>query len=280
MRNDIKTMPELPEVETTLRGIKPHILNQTISHVIVRQAQLRWPIQSDINHKVKNKIVRDVSRIGKYLLLKTDTGTLIFHLGMSGNLRIFTTPLPAKKHDHVDIIFKHHAILRLNDPRRFGAFLWTQDNPNQHPLLKDLGPEPLSKQFSPHYLWARAQKCKVPIKSFIMNSKIVVGVGNIYANEALFDAGIHPCQSANSISLVKYSALVKSIKKILRKAIKQGGTTLKDFVDSTGKPGYFSMHLKVYGRNNMPCVSCKKTLKEMRLGQRSTFYCTACQTLS
>lgn len=279
MRNDINIMPELPEVETTLRGITPHILNQTIRQVIVRQAKLRWPIQSDINQLVRGKTVHSITRAGKYLLLTTQTGTMIFHLGMSGNLRIFTASTSPKKHDHVDIVFSNQVILRLNDPRRFGAFLWTTNDPRKHVLLAYLGPEPLSKQFSAKYLWALAQKRKVPVKAFIMDSKTVVGVGNIYANEALFDARIHPHQLACSISLLQYTALIKSIKKILRKAIQQGGTTLKDFVDSTGKPGYFSMQLKVYGKSRRPCVQCKTEIEETRLGQRSTFYCPLCQKL-
>lgn len=280
MRNDINIMPELPEVEITLRGIKPHILNQTISHVIVRHPSLRWPIEPNINQLVKEQVVQQVLRVGKYLLLKTAAGTMILHLGMSGSLRIFTTPTPPNKHDHVDIVFANHVTLRLHDPRRFGAFLWTTEDPVKHPLLTHLGPEPLSKQFSTDYLWALAQKRKVPIKSFIMNSKIVVGVGNIYANEALFDAGIHPNQAVYSIPKQKFAILVQSIKKILRKAIKQGGTTLKDFVDSTGKKGYFRVHLKVYGREKLPCLVCKTAIKEIRLGQRGTFYCPICQKAS
>jgi formamidopyrimidine-DNA glycosylase len=277
MRNDINIMPELPEVEITLRGIKPHILNQTIFHIVVRYPSLRFPIEPNINQLVKEQTVQQVMRIGKYLLLNTAAGTMILHLGMSGSLRIFTTPTPPKKHDHVDIVFANHVTLRLHDPRRFGAFLWTTEDPTKHPLLMHLGPEPLSKQFSTEYLWALAEKRKVSIKSFIMNSKVVVGVGNIYANEALFDAGIHPEQAAHSISKQKITLLVQSIKKILRKAIKQGGTTLKDFVDSTGKKGYFRVHLKVYGRGKQPCLICKTTIKEIRLGQRSTFYCPSCQ---
>jgi formamidopyrimidine-DNA glycosylase len=277
MRKDINIMPELPEVEVTLRGIKPHILNQTVSQVIVRHPSLRWPIEPNINQLVRKQKILQVVRAGKYLLLTTAAGTMILHLGMSGSLRIFTTPTTPKKHDHVDIVFSNHLILRLNDPRRFGAFLWTTQDPMKHPLLISLGPEPLSIKFSTDYVWALAQKRKVSVKSFVMNSKIVVGVGNIYANEALFDAGINPNQSADSIPKQKFAALVKSIKKILRKAIKQGGTTLKDFVDSSGKKGYFRVHLKVYGRSGFPCYVCMDPIEECRQEQRSTFYCPTCQ---
>lgn len=271
-------MPELPEVETTLRGIKPHIILQMIKQIRVRQYQLRWPIIPEINHKVKGKIIHAVERRGKYLLLKTHSGTLILHLGMSGSLRILTSPTPPGKHDHVDVELKNNVLLRFNDPRRFGALLWTEEDPLQHILLAGLGPEPLTQQFSAHYLWQRAQQRKTAIKLFIMDSKIVVGVGNIYANEALFAAGISPVATAQQISLESYTRLVKCIKKILRAAIKQGGTTLKNFANSDGKPGYFKFHLQAYGRNGLPCVICQTPLKEIRLGQRSTVYCPQCQS--
>lgn len=270
-------MPELPEVETTLCGIKPHITQQTITKIVVRHHGLRWPIISNINHIVKNQVITQVQRRGKYLLLKTDLGTMILHLGMSGSLRILTHFIPAGKHDHLDIAFANKKILRLNDPRRFGAFLWTTEDPCKHPLLAHLGPEPLTKNFSGNYLWQRAQGRKVAIKSFIMNNKIVVGVGNIYATEALFYAGIHPETSANKIHLEHYNILAKCIKTLLRKAIKQGGTTLKNFVDSKGNPGYFNLYLKAYGREGKPCITCQTILEEIRLGQRSSVYCPLCQ---
>jgi formamidopyrimidine-DNA glycosylase len=270
-------MPELPEVETVLRGIKPHIIQQPIKNVIVRQSQLRWPIISNINHKVKNQTIIAIERRGKYLLLKMHTGTLILHLGMSGSLRIITIPIQANKHDHVDIELGNKKILRFNDPRRFGALLWTQEDPLQHSLLAHLGPEPLTPAFSATYLWQRAQGRKTAIKLLIMDSKIVVGVGNIYANEALFASNISPTAPAEKISLERYKILVKNIKKILRAAIKQGGTTLKNFADSDGKPGYFKFHLKAYGRSGLPCIICKTLLEEIRLGQRSTVFCPKCQ---
>lgn len=270
-------MPELPEVETTLRGIKPYTENQKITALIVRHHGLRWPTPRNINKLLENQTVTSIDRRGKYLLFRTTKGTIILYLGMSGSLRVLTHPTPAGKHDHVDMEFANHKILRLTDPRRFGAFLWTEKDPYLHPLLKHLGPEPLGKEFTGHYLWERAQKRKAPIKSFIMDSKIVVGVGNIYATEALFAAGIHPASAAGKISEARFEMLVKEIKNILRNAIKKGGTTLKDFLKSDGKPGYFSQHLRVYGRAGLPCVNCKTELQELRLGQRSTVFCSKCQ---
>ena len=270
-------MPELPEVETTLRGITPYIKNQKIEEVTLRHLQLRWPVNPLIQTALQGHVISTLSRRGKYLLLTTASGTLILHLGMSGSLRIVTANVTPQKHDHVDIAFQNKKILRLTDPRRFGAVLWTTDDPHEHTLLKNLGPEPLSRQFTKHYLWQCAQGRKMPVKAFIMDSSIVVGVGNIYATEALFAAGIHPKTPAGKISRAHYKKCVEAIKKILRAAIKQGGTTLKDFLNSDGKPGYFKFHLKAYGRAGLPCVQCKTTLKEIRLGQRSSVYCPRCQ---
>lgn len=270
-------MPELPEVETTLRGIEPHVLKQKITHVTVRQHGLRWPIPAHLANTLKNQTILRAERRAKYLLLETATGTLIVHLGMSGSLRILTHPQPAGKHDHLDIEFANHKTLRYTDPRRFGAVLWTTEDPMQHALLKDLGPEPLSKNFSGNYLWKRAQGRKIPVKSFLMDNKVVVGVGNIYAAESLFAAKINPKTPAENISAERYATLVEAVKTILRKAIKHGGTTLKDFVDSDGKPGYFSLQLKVYGREGLPCVVCGTKLKAIKQGQRTTVYCEKCQ---
>jgi len=270
-------MPELPEVETTLKGIEPHVIHQKIMEVTIRHFGLRWPIAANIKQILTHLRIDQLERRGKYLLFKTSKGTLILHLGMSGRLRIVTAETPVQKHDHVDIEFGNHKILRFTDPRRFGAFLWTQEDPAEHELLKHLGPEPLSQDFSGHYLWEKSRSRKVAIKAFIMDSKVVVGVGNIYATEALFAAGIHPKLAAGKISASRYDLLAKEIKKILRSAIKQGGTTLKDFVNSEGKPGYFKLQLKAYGRKGLACVNCGTKMKEIRLGQRSTVYCPTCQ---
>jgi len=270
-------MPELPEVETTLRGIKPHIEHQLIKDIIIRHYQLRWPVPRDLQDKLKHKKIKKIERRAKYLLISVAEGTIILHLGMSGSLRILAQPLLPKKHDHIDIEFENKKILRFTDPRRFGAFLWTEEDPALHPLLKNLGPEPLDKSFSAQYLLKRAQGRKVPVKSFIMDNKIVVGVGNIYATEALFIAGINPKHPADKISLEQYKKLVKTIKAVLLYAIKQGGTTLKDFLNSDGKPGYFINKLKAYGRAGLSCVKCHTTLKSIYIGQRNTVYCEKCQ---
>lgn len=272
-------MPELPEVETTCRGITPHIQQQTILQVIIRQAQLRWPVPAALIAELPTQRVENISRRGKYLLLHITRGTLIIHLGMSGNLRILPSDTLAQKHDHVDILFANGVCLRFNDPRRFGCVLWTDADPAQHSLLKKLGPEPLSTDFNGAYLLQAANKHKIAIKNFIMNSQIVVGVGNIYANEALFMAGIHPKHAAGRITAEQYDHLAKAIKKILTAAIKQGGTTLRNFITSDGKPGYFKQRLKVYGRGKLPCVTCTTPLREIRLGQRSTVFCVQCQSL-
>lgn len=270
-------MPELPEVETTRRGITPHIKNNTISNIIVRNRSLRWPIPTGLKTKLKDQVIRSVSRRAKYLLITTDKGTLILHLGMSGSLRILPIDEAVDKHDHFEIQFIDGSCLRLRDPRRFGAVLWTRDNPGDHKLLASLGPEPLDKAFNAELLYEKSRKRKTTIKQFIMDAKIVVGVGNIYASESLFLASINPKKQAGRITKAQANELAAAIKKILKNAIKQGGTTLKDFKSSDGKPGYFQQKLKVYDRKNEPCVKCKKPIKHITLGQRSTFYCTHCQ---
>lgn len=270
-------MPELPEVETTLRGIKPPIINQAISDVIIRHSRLRWPIPTHLKEKLMNQVVLNVKRRGKYLLIQFPTGTLILHLGMSGRLSILSSSSAAKKHDHVDLCFANHIVIRFTDPRRFGAILWTEEDPKEHLLLKELGPEPLTRAFNAHYLWQRARNKKVSIKAFIMDSKIVVGVGNIYATEALFQAHLHPQTPASKISLAQLEKLVFAIKIVLKQAIQKGGTTLKDFMKSDGSPGYFSVELKVYGRQGKPCPRCHTLLKSTRIAQRSTVFCPTCQ---
>ena len=271
-------MPELPEVETTRRGIKPYIKGLQIKKILVRQHRLRWPVPEDINDKFAGSVIRDVGRRAKYLLLETNNGTLIIHLGMSGCLRVINKTIPPTgKHDHVDIMLSNDILLRYTDPRRFGAILTTQEPINEHDLLKKLGPEPLSDDFTGKQLFAMSRGRTQAIKTFIMNSHIVAGVGNIYATESLFKAGIRPNRSCGSVSLNKYNLLADSIIEILNKAIEAGGTTLKDFVGSNGKPGYFKQQLKVYGQGHKPCKQCGTIITEIRQGGRSTCFCKRCQ---
>jgi len=270
-------MPELPEVETTCRGIAPHIVGQTIKQLIIRQPQLRWPVPETLNKVLSGLEIRSVTRRAKYLLFTTDAGTMLIHLGMSGSLRIMSAGQVHGKHDHIDFIFNNGTMLRFNDTRRFGAVLWTDAPVQNHPLLKDLGPEPLLEEFNGELLFKRANNRKVPVKSFIMDSHVVVGIGNIYANEALFMAGILPSRQAGSISLVSYEKLVECVRTILERSITQGGTTLRDFVNEAGKPGYFKQQLNVYGRANQPCINCLEPLTEIRMANRTTVFCKTCQ---
>ncbi|MBE0470541.1 MAG: bifunctional DNA-formamidopyrimidine glycosylase/DNA-(apurinic or apyrimidinic site) lyase [Methyloprofundus sp.] len=271
-------MPELPEVETTLRGISPHIKHQSVTQVIIRQPKLRWPIPSDLAERLEQQELKSLSRRAKYLLLHFDTGTLLIHLGMSGSLRVVADSTPAAKHDHVDIAFANHKAIRLTDPRRFGSVLWLGKDPFKHSLLSKLGPEPLSDNLTGEYLYAKSRDKKVNIKQFLMNQSIVTGIGNIYCTEVLFFAGIRPTRAAGNIALKRYQMLVTHIKRILQTAIEQGGTTLRDFVGSDGKPGYFKQELSVYGRSGLPCRQCKQTLIEIKQANRTTVYCQRCQT--
>jgi formamidopyrimidine-DNA glycosylase len=271
-------MPELPEVETTRRGIEPYLVQQTIAEIIIRDHRLRWPIDLTLPKYLPGQTIQQISRRGKYLLLHCTDGVLIIHLGMSGNLRILKNHSAADKHDHVDIILTNGICLRFNDPRRFGCVLWTDTNPLLHPLLKNLGPEPLTKSFNSNYLYQNSRDRSAAIKLFIMDAKIVVGVGNIYANEALFQAGIHPKKAAKKIHKESYEKLTQTIKHVLKAAIKQGGTTLRNFITSDGQPGYFKQHLQVYDRGGLPCLQCQTKLREIRLGQRATVYCPKCQS--
>ncbi|MFT6218007.1 MAG: formamidopyrimidine-DNA glycosylase [Cycloclasticus pugetii] len=270
-------MPELPEVETTRRGIAPHIEGKQVSQVIVRQAKLRWPVSPEVSTLLPGLCINHVKRRAKYLLLETDKGTLIIHLGMSGSLRIVQASTTPEKHEHIDIIFSNNTCLRYKDPRRFGSLLWSTDVIENHKLIQHLGPEPLSDAFNIDDFYPKAQLKKTPIKSFIMDGQVVVGVGNIYASEALFQAGIRPKRAANKVSKKRLINLVFAIKKILAQAIQQGGTTLKDFVNSDGNPGYFQQTLNVYGQKDKPCPRCKAPIKQIIIAQRSTFYCTHCQ---
>ena len=269
-------MPELPEVETSRRGIEPYCLGQKIVQVIIRQQKLRWPIEANLSTLLSGKVVNAVTRRGKYLLLEFVNDALMIHLGMSGSLKILRKSEPAGKHDHVDVVFGNGCILRYNDPRRFGSFIYNTES-TKHSLLAKLGPEPLTSEFDKNYLYSVCQSRKAPIKSVIMNSHVVVGVGNIYAQESLFLAGIHPNRSANKISMARIAVLAETIKKVLEIAIQAGGSSLKDFTSAQGKPGYFQHEFKVYGRAGESCVTCKRPLKHLALGQRTTTYCGFCQ---
>lgn len=269
-------MPELPEVEVCRLGILPHIIDQQVSGVAIRTPKLRWPIPNEVKSLV-GETVQSVERRSKYLLVQFKTGTLLLHLGMSGTVRIVDATVALKKHDHFDLIFAHGKVLRLNDPRRFGAVLWFAGKVDEQGILSKLGPEPLSDDFAYGYLFQKAKSRTVLIKTFLMNNAIVVGVGNIYANEALFKAGILPTTSAGKITRKRLDNLTDIIKEVLAAAIKQGGTTLKDFTQSDGKPGYFAQELMVYGRAGQPCLVCKTQLEEIRQAGRSSVFCPKCQ---
>lgn len=269
-------MPELPEVETTRRGIAPHCEGHTIQRVTIRNRSLRWPIPRELDDNLTGATIHSVERRAKYLLLRVDNGSAIVHLGMSGSLRVITDDAPLMTHDHVELELDSGVRLRFNDPRRFGCWLWSVA-PDQHPLLASLGPEPLAPEFTGALLFRLSRGKQTPVKSFIMDNHVVVGVGNIYANEALFKAGIHPRRKAGRISLDRYNHLVAAIRETLSAAILMGGTTLRDFVNSEGKPGYFAQSLLVYGRASLPCEECGAPLKEIRMNQRSTVYCGRCQ---
>jgi formamidopyrimidine-DNA glycosylase len=270
-------MPELPEVVVTLKGLIPHITGKRVSKVVVREPRLRWPVPGDLSEQLCGKVLIDSRQRAKYLLFHFDHGHLMIHLGMSGNLRIVQAGTPPAKHDHVDISFEDGVQLRFTDPRRFGSVLWLSGEPEQHKLLNHLGPEPFDPVFDGNYLYRLSRGKTVSVKQFLMDNKVVVGVGNIYANESLFLSGIRPKKAAGRISRKTYEALSENAKTVLKRAIEQGGTTLKDFVGNEGKPGYFKQELYVYGRGGMPCLRCKTLLKEIRLGQRSSVYCALCQ---
>ena len=270
-------MPELPEVETTVNGIKPWLESKSIKKINVYNPSLRWKIPSDLAKKYLNHSIKKIERRAKYILIHLESqATLILHLGMSGSLRILTDPSELQKHDHFELITEDGITLRFNDPRRFGCVLDTK-NYLEHKLIKLLGPEPLTEEFDGKYLKAKSKNKTKAVKNFIMDGHVVVGVGNIYASEALFMAGIHPNKQAGKVSLQKYKVLVEKIKIVLSLAIQAGGTTLKDFINSDGKPGYFSQQLQVYARKDQPCITCNQPIKQITIGQRSTFYCSKCQ---
>ena len=270
-------MPELPEVETVCRGLKPLIVGQTIERIVVRVAKLRWPVSPELRLVLPRQVVKSVSRRAKYILIEVETGVILIHLGMSGVVRIVDVDTPLQKHDHVDLVFDNGTCLRMNDPRRFGSWLWSDGSIDDHPRLRHLGPEPLSDAFNALTLHQLSQSRRVAVKNFIMDQKVVVGVGNIYASEALFRAGIDPMLPAGQIRLSRYKKLVSEIKSVLAEAIEQGGTTIRDFTSADGSPGYFVQKLMVYGREEQPCVTCSEPIRNRRLGGRSSFYCPKCQ---
>ncbi|SFL01116.1 DNA-(apurinic or apyrimidinic site) lyase [Nitrosomonas aestuarii] len=282
-------MPELPEVEVTRLGIAPYLEKRRITGVVIRNPRLRWPIPDDLNDRLKGQIIHAITRRAKYLLFECGIGTLILHLGMSGSLRLLSNgSMPCAesgdslvdrpgKHDHFDLIVEDQTILRLRDPRRFGAVLWQSGNTLQHPLLVNLGPEPLVPDFCATRLYESTRARKSSIKSILMNNQVVVGIGNIYANEALFHAKINPRTAACRIGLSRYEKLVQNIKAVLQKAIEAGGSSLRDFVNSDGNPGYFQQQYWVYGRAGMTCRDCGSVIKQIKQNQRSSFYCPVCQ---
>lgn len=271
-------VPELPEVETTLRGIAPYVSHTRIRQVIVRETRLRWPIAEDLRQNLEGATIGEPWRRGKYLLLPIgESGALMIHLGMSGSLRVVDPDLAPRKHDHVDFVLETGRALRFHDPRRFGCILFTE-TPHQHPLLRDLGPEPFDPVFDGQYLHQQARKRKTSVKAFIMDSHTVVGVGNIYASESLFGAGISPMRAAGNIALARYERLAQTIRMVLSASIAQGGTTLRDFVNATGSPGYFRQTLNVYEREGEPCRVCETPVRMARQAQRATYWCPRCQT--
>ena len=270
-------MPELPEVETTRRGLQPHIVGKTIKQVVLRRDSLRWPIPFDIVEQLPSQKILGIERRAKYLLMHTKAGSALWHLGMSGSMRVLNSDAEIGKHDHVDIVLSGHKIIRYTDPRRFGCLLWQAPN-ETHPLLQKLGPEPLTDAFSGAYLFTKSRHKHVAVKSFLMDQSVVVGVGNIYAAESLFRAGISPLREAGSISKARYEKLALAAKEILAAAIERGGTTLRDFINPDSEPGYFEQELFVYGREGLPCKQCGRALRDSRLNNRAGAWCGYCQT--
>ncbi|HJV06246.1 MAG TPA: bifunctional DNA-formamidopyrimidine glycosylase/DNA-(apurinic or apyrimidinic site) lyase [Chromobacteriaceae bacterium] len=269
-------MPELPEVETTRRGVAPHLTGATVRDVIVRDSRLRWPVPPDLAATLTGLTVRSVTRRAKYLIIGFDSGCLLVHLGMSGSLRVVAADTPPEKHDHVDLVLGEQAV-RYRDPRRFGAMLWHVGPLEQHPLLAKLGPEPLTDDFDGATLYAASRKKDSAIKLMLMDNHVVVGVGNIYANESLFHAGIRPTRAAQRLSRRDCDRLAAEIKRVLARAIEAGGSSLRDFVHADGKPGYFQQTYMVYGRAEQPCRQCGTPIRHLRQGQRSSYYCPLCQ---
>lgn len=270
-------MPELPEVETTVRALRPFLETHRIRTLEIRDARLRWPVPGELATVLAGARVRSVERRAKYILIRTARGTLIVHLGMSGRFRVVHRPEPAGKHEHIDIVLAGGPVLRYADPRRFGCFLWVTGDPAAHPLLRELGPEPWDPACTADYLHALARRRHGPVKNFLMDGTVIVGVGNIYANEALFAAGIRPGRAASRVSKAEYARLLVEVRRVLEAAIRAGGTTLRDFASGEDKPGYFRIELQVYGRGGLPCPVCGRILRETRIGGRSTVHCPSCQ---
>jgi formamidopyrimidine-DNA glycosylase len=270
-------VPELPEVETTRRGLEPHLKGQRIEKIVIRDRRLRWPIPAKLKQHATGSTIRNVERRGKYLLMSCADGWIIVHLGMSGRLRVLPKSAPPAKHDHYDLVLSSGMLVRFTDPRRFGALLWTSEQPSQHPLLRNLAPEPLDPSFDARWLHEHTRKRNIAIKLALMTNEIVTGVGNIYANEALFRAGINPRTKAGRLSMQRCDKLVRAIKDTLHDAITAGGSSLRDFLGTDGAPGYFQQQYQVYGRQDQACRVCGRPIRSCRLGQRSTFYCTRCQ---
>jgi formamidopyrimidine-DNA glycosylase len=270
-------MPELPEVETCLRGLAPHLTGRRILKLVARERRLRWPVTQAVDAAVAGQPIEAVARRAKYLLLHLPQGALILHLGMSGSLRVLPADTPPATHDHIDLLLDDGRCLRLRDPRRFGSLHWAPPPVTAHPLLAQLGPEPLSPGFDGAYLYRLSRGRRAAVKTFIMDSHVVVGVGNIYASEALHRAGVHPHRPAGRIAPARYQRLAAAIKTVLAAAIAEGGTSLRDFVREDGNPGYFARALRVYGRAGLPCPGCGEPVRQQRIGQRSSFYCPRCQ---
>lgn len=270
-------MPELPEVETARRGIEPAVIGQTIDELVVRNPNLRWPVPAELAAWLQGQTVRAVRRRAKYLLLDVDSGSVLIHLGMSGQIRVVEPAVSLRKHDHLDFVLGSGAILRLHDPRRFGCVLW-QPRGETHPLLQKLGPEPLGPDFSAQRLYAMSRQRKTAVKNFLMDQAVVVGVGNIYASEALFYAGIDPRRAAGRVSLARYEQLAGAVREILGQAIARGGTTLRDYVSPKGEPGWFALELAAYEREGEACNTCQTPIQRIVLGQRASYFCPNCQT--
>ncbi len=270
-------MPELPEIETARAGLAPLLTGQVLRGARVRESRLRWPVPADLSDLLCGQRIDLVARRGKYLLLHLRRATIVIHFGMSGSLRVAPADAAAGKHDHVDFVLEDERVLRFHDPRRFGSIHWHPGPAGEHFLLAHLGPEPLQGEFDGDWLFHRSRRRRIAVKAFVMDSRTVVGVGNIYAGEALFLAGIHPGRSAGRVSRARYAALVKAIREVLSDAIAAGGTTLRDFVNADGRPGYFARRLRVYGRKGEPCEQCRKPIKSRRIGGRTSYFCSTCQ---